>query len=335
MRSGDPTIDMTTNGRGPVAGIDIGGTKIAVLIVDADGAVLGRATRSSSAGDQDGAAEAIVACLDEALGTAGLSRDDLRAVGVGVPGRVDPVQGTVTLAVNLGWHDFRLKDALEARLGRPVIVENDARAAAIGLHERGVLGDLSDLAYLAVGTGIAAGVVLDGELHRGARGLAGEIGHAIAEHDGPRCTCGQLGCLEAFASGPAIARRAQARTARDVYRAAAAGDAAAAALIDDVGRRLAWAVHLLVMTYDVERVVIGGGVSHAGDAFAAPIHRELARLRAASPQAGELLPADIVEILPSEAEAGAWGAVAIARRAGMAEGPDVHRPLGEEVVRHV
>ena len=317
-----------------MAGIDIGGTKIAVLIVDADGAVLGRATRSSSAGDQDGAAEAIVGCLDEALAVAGLAREDLHAVGVGVPGRVDPQQGTVTLAVNLGWQDFPLRAALEERLGRPVIVENDARAAAIGLYQRGVLGDLEDLAYLAVGTGIAAGVVLDGSLHRGARGMAGEIGHAIADRDGPICTCGQQGCLEAFASGPSIARRASAPSAEAVYAAAVAGDLAARDLVDDVGRRLAWAVHLLVMTYDVERVVIGGGVSHAGAAFAEPLYRELARLRAASTTAGELLPADIVEILPSEAEAGAWGAVAIARGAGAAgNGATSHVP-GEEVVRH-
>ena len=319
---------------GPVAGIDIGGTKIAVLIVAADGAVLGRATRSSSAGDQDGAAEAIVGCLDEALASAGLAREDLHAVGVGVPGRVDPLQGTVTLAVNLGWQDFPLRAALEARLGRPVIVENDARAAAIGLYQRGVLGDFDDLAYLAVGTGIAAGVVLDGSLHRGARGLAGEIGHAIADRDGPICTCGQQGCLEAFASGPAIARRAAAPDSEAVYTAAAAGDLDARDLVDDVGRRLAWAVHLLVMTYDIERVVIGGGVSHAGPAFAEPLYRELARLRAASITAGELLPADIVEILPSEAEAGAWGAVAIARGAGTAGDGAASRVLGEEVVRH-
>ena len=297
---------------GLVAGVDIGGTKIAVLVVDASGAVLGRATRSSSVGDQDGAAEAIVACLDDALATSNLDRAELRAVGVGVPGRVDPAQGTVTLAVNLGWRDFPLKAALESRLGRPVVVENDARAAAIGLHERGVLGDFDDLAYLAVGTGIAAGVVLDGTLHRGARGMAGEIGHAIADRDGPVCACGQHGCLEAFASGPALARRARLATAKDVFAAAANGDAHAADLVDDVGRRLAWAVHLLVMTYDVERVVIGGGVSHAGAPFAEPIHRELARLRAASASAAELLPADVVEILPPEAEAGAWGAVTIA-----------------------
>ena len=230
-----------------------------------------------------------------------------------VPGRVDPKRGHVTLAVNLGWTDFALRDALELELGLPVVIENDVRAAAIGLHERGVVGDANDLAYLAVGTGIAAGVVLDGRLHRGARGLAGEIGHAIVDTDGPRCVCGQQGCLEAFAYGPSIARRAGAPSAKAVYDAAASGDPAATELIDDVGRRLAWAIHTLVMTYDVQRVVVGGGVSHAGTPFEVPLRRELARLRAASDLAGELLPADIVDVLPPEAEAGAWGAVAVAR----------------------
>jgi len=325
---------------GIVAGIDIGGTKIAVLIVDAAGAVLGRATHASSVGDQAGAPAAIAAALDEALAAAGLRRDDLDAVGVGVPGRVDPVAGHVTLAVNLGWTDFDLRGALEAELHRPVIIENDARAAALGLHRRRAAGagpndpNGSDLAYLAVGTGIAAGVVLDGKLHRGSRGLAGEIGHAIVDPVGPRCACGQTGCLEAFASGPSIARRAtaagmEAGSAKDVYAAAAGGDPTACELIDDVGRRLAWAVHLLVMTYDVDHVVVGGGVSHAGAAFAEPIHQELERLRAVSSQAGELLPADIVEVLPPEAEPGAWGAVAVANAVR-----DPDRPRGTEVVRH-
>jgi glucokinase len=314
---------------GPVAGIDIGGTKIATLIVDADGAVLGRATHASSVGDQGGAVPAIVACLDEALADAGLRREDLLAIGVGVPGRVDPERGHVTLAVNLGWTDFALRDALQLLVGRPVVIENDVRAAAIGLHERGVLNGTADLAYLAVGTGIAAGVVLDGRLHRGARGLAGEIGHAVIDADGPRCVCGQQGCLEAFASGPSIARRANHASAKAVYEAAAAGDEAACELIDDVGRRLAWAIHTLVMTYDVQRVVVGGGVSHAGSTFEAPLRRELERLRGASVMAGELLPADIVDVLPPDSEAGAWGAVAVARTAHPGGAP-----RGSEVVSH-
>ena len=250
---------------------------------------------------------------------------DLVAIGVGVPGRVDPARGHVTLAVNLGWTDFALRDALELELGRPVVIENDVRAAAIGLHERGVVGASSDLAYLAVGTGIAAGVVLDGRLHRGARGLAGEIGHAIVELDGPRCVCGQRGCLEAFASGPSIARRAERVFGERRLRCRRRGRPGrrSTSSMTSVGR-LAWAIHTLVMTYDVQRVVVGGGVSHAGPSFEAPLRRELARLRAASDLAGELLPADIVDVLPPEAEAGAWGAVAVARTSQQ----------GSEVVSH-
>ncbi len=354
----DGTGRNTETGTGIVAGIDIGGTKIAVLTVDRAGAVLGRATHASSVGDQHGAAAAIAAALNEALAAAGLRRDDLDAIGVGVPGRVDPVAGHVTLAVNLGWTDFDLRGALETELGRPVVIENDARAAALGLHRRraaagtapagtapasaagpapagaSALNGGGDLAYLAVGTGIAAGVVLGGRLHRGTRGLAGEIGHAIVDPVGPTCTCGQVGCLEAFASGPSIARRAAAAglevgSAKDVYAAAVGGDTTACELVDDVGRRLAWAVHLLVMAYDVDHVVVGGGVSHAGSTFAEPIHRELERMRSVSSQAGELLPAHIVEVLPPEAEPGAWGAVAVA---SAIRDPD--RPRGTEVVRH-
>lgn len=353
-----------------LVGVDVGGTKIAVLITTPDGAILGRATRASSAGDQDGAAEAIATTIETALADAGARVEDVAVIGVGVPGRVNPRTGDVTIAVNLGWTDLALRDALEARLGRPCVIENDARAAAVGLHHRRVLGAAEDIAYLAVGTGIAAGVILDGRLHRGARGLAGEIGHAIADRAGPVCTCGQRGCLEALVSGPSIARRAAEAlaaealaadvlavdgggsrlrsiplgelTAVDVYEAATAGDPLASDLVEDVGRRLAWAIHLLVMAYDVDRVVLGGGVSHAGETFMAPIQRELDRLRAASAIAGELLPRDVVEALPVGADAGVLGAVAIAQQAlqrdGRAAGPgraavQRHAPTREEV-RH-
>ena len=321
-----------------LVGVDVGGTKIAVLITTPDGAILGRATRASSAGDQDGAAEAIATTIESALVDAGASVDNVAVIGVGVPGRVDPVTGNVTIAVNLGWTDLALRDALEARLGRPCVIENDARPAAVGLHYRRVLGAAEDIAYLAVGTGIAAGVILDGRLHRGARGLAGEIGHAIADKTGPVCTCGQRGCLEALVSGPSIARRAAEAlavdaggsrlgsipadelTAVDVYEAATAGDQLATTLVEDVGRQLAWAIHLLVMAYDVDRVVLGGGVSHAGETFMAPIQRELDRLRAASPIAGELLPRGVVVALPGGADAGVFGAVAIAQQALQRDG---------------
>lgn len=292
--------------------------------------------------------------MDRALAQAGATTDEIAAIGVGVPGRVDPLSGSVTLAVNLGWSDLPLGSRLEARFGRPCVVENDVRAAALGLHRRRVVGDIDDLAYLAIGTGVSAGVVLHGRLHRGARGLAGEIGHVIVNPGGARCACGQDGCLETFVSGSAIARLAREAiesgrptslaatptatdpttvhpTAIDVYRAAEAADPLATEIADAVGRRLAWAVHLLVMAYDVERVVLGGGVSHAGETFAFPIRRELDRMRAASALATEQLVPGIVELLPSGADAGAWGAVTVAAAAHARIGAG----MGWEEVGHV
>jgi glucokinase len=227
---------------------------------------------------------------------------------------------------------FPLGQRLEDCLGRPAIIENDVRAAAYGLHVRGITTPSADLAYLAVGTGIAAGLVLDGRLYRGARGFAGEIGHAIVDPAGEPCDCGQRGCLEAEASGLAIGRRAAAGlregretilrelagstiSAGDVYAAAAQGDPLGREIADDVGRVLALAVHWLVMTCDVERVFVGGGVSHAGEAFERPLRSAFEALRSVSATARELVPFDVIEILPIDAEPGVWGAVAIAAEA--------------------
>ena len=366
-----------------LVGVDVGGSKIAVLVVDRDDRVLAREVAPTKAGAQDRAVEEIAAVVTGALARAGATAGDIAALGVGVPGRVDPLTGDVTLAVNLGWSDLPLGSRLEAHFGRPCVVENDVRAAALGLHRRRVLGDIEDLAYLAVGTGVSAGVVLDGRLHRGAHGLAGEIGHVIVDPGGALCACGQHGCLETLVSGSAIARlahegieagrptsmtdlseldataqptlvrrrttspnhlavgdgapAAQAAapaphpTAIDVYRAAASGDGLATEIADAVGRRLAWAIHLLVMAYDVERVVLGGGVSHAGETFVLPIRRELDRMRATSALAREQLVPGIVELLPVGADAGAWGAVIIAgaAHAGIGTGE------GWEEVGHV
>jgi glucokinase-like ROK family protein len=323
-------------GGGPLlVGVDVGGTKIAVLVVDRE-RVLAREVAYTAAGPQDGAIDRIATVIDRTLRAAGVGIDDVAALGIGVPGRVDPLTGAVTLAVNLGWSDLPLGSQLEARFGRPCVVENDVRAAAFGLHRRRVIGAFDDLAYLAVGTGVSAGVILHGRLHRGPRGLAGEIGHVIAEPNGARCACGERGCLETLVSGSAIARLAREAvdagratelaavagppTAEDVYRAAATGDPVAVEIADAVGRRLAWAIHLLVMTYDVERVVLGGGVSHAGERFLRPIEGELDRIRATSELAREQLVPGIAQLLPPGADAGAWGAVSIAEAAHAGEG---------------
>jgi glucokinase len=234
----------------------------------------------------------------------------------------------VSLAVNLGWRRVELGCRLAQLMGTRVAVENDVRAAAAGLHARGVVGGHGSLAYLSIGTGISAGVVLDGVLRRGVRGLAGEIGHVIVDEDGPACHCGLRGCLEALASGPAIARQAEQAlvagepsaladhrpiTAMDLYRAAAEGDPLALRIARSAGSHVARAVHALVMTYDVEVVVLGGGVTRAGDFFFEPVVAGLDRLRVASRLASEVLTPSIVRLLPPDADPGVWGAVLLAR----------------------
>ena len=338
-----------------IVGVDIGGTKTAILVTEAGdelgGTVRARVIAPTAVGAPDRAANAIAVLVSAALDEAAATTQEVAALGIGVPGRVDRERGHVTGAVNLDWHDLPLGPRLESRLGIPTVLENDVRAAALGLHRRRVFGPTESLALLAIGTGIAAGVVLDGRLHRGAHGLAGEIGHVIIEPDGPRCACGNRGCLEAVAAGPAIVARtragwaarrngrapqpseenfADARDARDargagnvgeknlddaegVFAAHASGDAVAAEVIEAAGRAIAWSIHLLALAYDVERIVIGGGVSHAGEPFMAPIRRELDRYRSASALAAEVLLPDTVQLLPPDSDAGAWGAVTIAR----------------------
>jgi glucokinase len=308
-------------GRRFVVGVDIGGTKTAVLVSDEIGNVAARSVAPTVLGNPDVVVESIAKAVEAALADAGGTTADAAALGVGVPGRVDPAAGSVTLAVNLGWHDLPLGLRLEERLGIRTILENDVRAAALGLHRRGVFGSVQSLAFLAIGTGISAGVVLDGRLHRGANGLAGEIGHVIVDRSGPACACGGLGCFEAIAAGPAIAKAAYERgipsvdgsAAEPVFAAAAAGDDRARTVIERAGRAVGWGIQLLAHAYDVERIVIGGGVSHAGEAFIAPVRRELDRFRAASALSDEILRPELVVLLPPGADAGAWGAVTVAR----------------------
>ena len=322
---------MSDQGRDLVVGVDVGGTKTAILVTESNGRVRARAFAPTAVGSPDRAADAIAALIRAAVADAAATTHDVAALGVGVPGRVDPERGRVTHAVNLDWHDLPLGPRLESSLGIPTVLENDVRAAALGLHRRRLFRPTESLALLAIGTGIAAGVVLNGQLHRGAHGLAGEIGHVIIEPDGPSCACGNRGCVEAIAAGPAIVARTKAgwaarrdgrspqpgeaslADAEGVFAAQAAGDAVAAEVIDTAGRAIAWSIHLLALAYDVERFVIGGGVSHAGEPFMAPIRRELDRYRAASALSAEILLPDSVQLLPAGSDAGAWGAVTIAR----------------------
>jgi predicted NBD/HSP70 family sugar kinase len=311
-----------------VAGVDVGGTKVAALVVDDHGVVAGRAVRPMDGGHGPASVAPVVGAVHAALRAASASPASLSAVGVGVPGQVDPAEGIVRVATNLGWTDIRLGELIADAFGAPSAIENDARVAAAGLVDHEVAGGARSLAYVAIGTGIGAGIVLNGRLHRGDRGMAGEIGHVIADPAGVVCRCGQRGCLETIASGPFVARAAAEAiaegatstlaginpvTAEAVYDAARDGDELALRLTETAGRALARAIAGLVLTCDLERVLLGGGVSAAGEIFFAPIQAELAELRRQSSLVAELLPVGSVRLLPPHFDAVAWGGVALAR----------------------
>jgi glucokinase len=313
-----------------VAGVDVGGTNTSVVVTDDRGHVLYEQVtpteRSSLVGQ-------IARLVEDARG---FLRQDIAAVGVAIPGSVDPVDGSVSLAVNLGITHMRLGPMLQAELGVPTFVEHDARAAALWLSEQAVDGSATapaSIAFLAIGTGISAGVVLDGALLRGDNSLAGEVGHVLADPEGEVCACGLRGCLETVAAGPAIGRQADEAvaagrstmlsshsSAADVFRAGSAGDELAVEITDRVADHLARAIRSLALTLGVKRVVIGGGVAAAGPALLEPIRSRIERERAASPLVQAALGDATVELLsPSEAP-GARGAAAIARqRVGLPE----------------
>ncbi len=296
-------------GRQLVLGIDVGGTKSAALLVDADDGVIGRGAAPTR---HDEAAYGIVALARDVLDRAEVLAGDLTAVGVGLPGHVDPVAGTVALAVNLDGLPQPIASVVHEAFGAPCFIDHDARAAARWIARLDG-GAHRGIGYVSIGTGISAGIVLDGVPVTGARGMAGEIGHLVAIPEGPLCVCGLRGCLEAVASGPAIARLADAATAADAFAAAAAGDARARAAVDEAVACLARAIRGLVLAFGLDDVVLGGGVAGAGAALMTPLLRALATERDASSLVRVVLANDVIRPHPADADAGAWGAVTVAR----------------------
>jgi glucokinase len=303
-------------------GIDVGGTKTSCVVTDADDQLLMHEVEPTHA---EQLTEQLAALVQRAVDRiAADARGTIAAVGVAVPGRVETTSGRIALAVNLGGRDLDLGAQLERELGLPCFVEHDARAAAIWVNAQD--STAADLAYLAIGTGVSTGIVLNGRVLRGANGLAGEIGHVTAELGGAPCACGLKGCLEVVAAGPHIARLAREAiasgrttalpanpTAADVFRAAAAGDELATEIAASVAERLARAIRALVLTLGVNHIVIGGGVAAAGATLLGPVLAAIDAERAASPLVDAAFREASVELLPPQAEAGARGAAQIAR----------------------
>jgi glucokinase len=274
---------MTTTSHSLVrcVGIDIGGTSTKAAVLDGEGTVLFTQAQQTQHGPQG-----VIATAREAIASivaaAGMRLADISLIGIGVPGAVDPVAGTVRHAVNvsIGPEPVALADALAQHFGRGVHIENDVKAAALGAHFLTTLpGEPIDLAYLSIGTGIAAGFVEQGRLRRGSSLVAGEIGHIPIDPAGPLCACGQTGCIEAIASGSAIERdwpSANGSPARSLAIAAAAGDESAGVVWRRVIGGLSRAVQLLALTLDPDVIVLSGGVAEIGDVLRVAIVERLA-----------------------------------------------------------
>lgn len=303
-----------------VAGVDVGGTWTGAVVLGAGDELIGRARLATDTDGPGGILDGVERAIEQAL-DGRLAPRDLGAVGVGIAGQVDPGTGTVRLAMNLRIDGAGLPvgPLLHERLGVPTTVENDVRAAALGAYERlraTTHPAVRSLAYLSIGTGISAGVVLDGRLHRGRDGLAGEIGHVVVDPDGPACRCGLRGCLEAVAAGPAIQRMwptQDGRPAEALFRAAASGDPEAGRLKEEVVDRYVLAIQWLATAWDADLIVLGGGIGSIGEPLLEPVRDRLAARAARSDLASRLLPPDRVVAVPAGLPAGALGAAALAR----------------------
>lgn len=284
-----------------VLGVDIGGTNLVVGAVSHDGRrVLGLHSELTGAiHGADHVIDRIVGMAKHSIAETSVTDPDARVIGVGIgsPGPLDTKKGIVILTPNLGWTNMPVRDRIAERLELPASLDNDANCAMAGEWWVGAAQGARHAVTFTLGTGIGGGIVVDGKLLHGASDVAAEVGHITIETNGRRCGCGNDGCLEAYASGPAIARRTiealeagaesslrlvvhndlSQITAQTVYTAAAAGDPLALEVVQETAKYLGVGVANLINILNPEVVVICGGVTQAGDHLFAPLRREVVR----------------------------------------------------------
>ncbi len=304
-------------------GVDVGGTKIAAGIVSPEGKILAD-VRYPTPHTPEKLVETIVRSIKEVM-------DGHEAGGVclAVPGHILAQENRVVFSANLhAIEGIPLKDRVEPEIGVPLVIENDANAAAWGEFRFGAGSEVDHLVFLTLGTGVGGGVISHGVLLRGAQGSGGELGHVTVHATGPRCACGNRGCLEALASGTAIARRARVAAVErpesalgriasrrkllgeDVTELAREGDETALSVLEETGTWLGIGLAGFVNVFNPEVVAVGGGAKEAGDLILASARREV-RLRA-RPPSRDLVEIQVATLGP---ESGLLGAAALARGA--------------------
>lgn len=269
-------------------GVDIGGTSVKMGLFSMEKGLLEKwLIPSRSDGDSAAMLAEIADSILGKIAEKGLAPSAIRGVGVGAPGPVD-AQGVVHVCVNLGWGRVALKSDLEALCGLPVHAENDANVAALGELWQGAAKSCKSMVLLTLGTGVGGAIVLDGRLMKGAHGCAGEVGHiCVCSNETMPCSCGRRGCLEQYASASGLVRLAQKvissgvettltgkeLTAEAIFLAAQSGDAAAHMAIDQMAKFLGSALADIAAVCDPQVIVIGGGVSQAGEPMRAAVER--------------------------------------------------------------
>ncbi len=307
-----------------ILALDIGGTHFRLALADEEGRLLKQLKGQSF--PEQGPQATIERIKDAAIEmTSGLPPGSVRGLGIAIAGLVTPATGVLLTSPNLrNWYKTPLKEAFEKELRIPVLVGNDANLAALGEHRYGAGVGSDDLIYITVSTGIGGGVITGGRLLTGSCGFAAELGHMTIDINGPKCNCGNVGCLEAMASGTAIARLALEKlsrgepsaitdlvagdltgvTARVVAEAASSGDAVASAVMHTAATNLGIGIVNFVHIFNPELVIIGGGVSQSGELLFDPVRQVVA---------DRMIPDYTVRIVPATLgdDCGLLGAVAL------------------------
>lgn len=323
----------------PVLAIDLGGTKIFAAIISSKGQVMAR-ERCLTLADEgpEVVINRILSTIDHLLSQRNMNLSQLGGISIAAAGAIDSEKGLVTSSPHLpGWHDVPLRDIVREKYKVNTFLTNDASATVLGEHYFGVGKGINNLILLTLGTGIGGGIIINGRLYSGASGSAGEIGHMTINVNGPRCSCGNTGCLEALVSGTAVAKEAIRRirqgersslteivegkieniTAEKVSLAAQAGDSLASEVILKAATYLGIGLANLVNIFNPEMIIIGGGIAKMGDLLLNPA-RQVVRERAfqLSAQAVQIVPAQLGD------DSGVLGAAVFAFQQGGLGGQD-------------